>query len=171
MIDMETRARIRHLFHAEHWKVGTIAAELHLHPETVARAIETERFKNKTARGSSVDEYAGFIRETLEKHPRLRATRIFEMLRLRGYTAGIHPVRRFVAAERPSRSEAFLRLRTFPGEQAQVDWASFGVVTIGRAKRRLSCFVATLSYCRAMYLEFFFDQQMESFLRGHINAF
>lgn len=29
----------------------------------------------------------------------------------------------------------------------------------------------TLSYSRALYLEFFFDQRMESFLRGHIRAF
>ena len=43
MIDLETKARIRRLFHAEHWKIGTIAAELRLHPETVARAIETEQ--------------------------------------------------------------------------------------------------------------------------------
>ena len=26
MIDIEIKARIRHLFHAEHWKIGTIAA-------------------------------------------------------------------------------------------------------------------------------------------------
>jgi transposase len=171
MIDMETKARIRHLFHAEHWKIGTIAAELRLHPKTIAAALETERFKNKTVRTSSVDQYAGFIRETLEKHPNLRATRILEMIRLRGYTNGIHPVRSFVAEHRPKHREAFLRLHTFPGEQAQVDWASFGTVTIGRAKRKLSCFVITLSYSRAIYLEFFFDQTIESFIRGHINAF
>ena len=29
----------------------------------------------------------------------------------------------------------------------------------------------TLSWSRALYLEFFFDQTMESFLRGHVNAF
>ena len=171
MIDLETKARIRHLFHAEHWKIGTIAAELRLHPKTVAVALQTERFKNKTVRGSSVDDYAGFIREVLEKHPHLRATRILEMLRLRGYANGIHPVRRLVAAERPARHEAFLRLRAFPGEQAQVDWASFGTVAIGRARRKLSCFVITLSYSRAIYLEFFFDQKIESFLRGHVHAF
>jgi transposase len=171
MIDLETKARIRHLFHAEHWKIGTIAAELRLHPETVARALQTERFKNKSVRGSSVDAYAGFIREVLEKHPNLRATRIFEMIKNRGYTNGVHPVRSFVAAERPKRREAFLRLRAFPGEQAQVDWANFGTVAIGRARRKLSCFVITLSYSRAVYLEFFFDQKIESFLRGHINAF
>ena len=42
---------------------------------------------------------------------------------------------------------------------------------VGRAKRALSCFVATLSYSRALYLEFFFDQTMENFLRGHVHAF
>ena len=52
-----------------------------------------------------------------------------------------------------------------------MDWAHFGEVTVGRARRRLSCFVITLSYSRALYLEFFFDQRMESFLRGHIRAF
>jgi hypothetical protein len=58
-----------------------------------------------------------------------------------------------------------------PGEQGQVDWAHFGHVRIGRAQRALSCFVMTLSYSRAIYLEFFFDQSTENFLRGHVHAF
>jgi hypothetical protein len=56
-------------------------------------------------------------------------------------------------------------------EQAQADWASFGQVTIGRAQRRLSCFVLTLSFSRALYLEFFLDQTLENFLLGHVHAF
>jgi transposase len=59
----------------------------------------------------------------------------------------------------------------FPAEQAQVDWAQVGEVLVGRARRRLSCFVITLAYSRALYLEFFFDQTMENFLRGHVHAF
>ena len=43
MIPDEQVVRIRHLFHAEHWKIGTIAAELLLHPDTVRRALETDR--------------------------------------------------------------------------------------------------------------------------------
>ncbi len=39
MIDKETRARIRHLFYVEHWKIGTIARELALHPDTVRGAL------------------------------------------------------------------------------------------------------------------------------------
>jgi hypothetical protein len=38
MISDKQVAHIRHLFHAEHWKMGTIAAELHLHPDTVRAA-------------------------------------------------------------------------------------------------------------------------------------
>ena len=90
MIGTETRARIRHLFYAEHWKVGTIARELVLHPDTVSIAVETYRFNNtKTLRPSATDPYAGFIREVLAKHPRLRATRIFQMIRDRGYCGSV----------------------------------------------------------------------------------
>jgi transposase len=169
---MELRARIRRLFYVEHWKIGTVAGELGLHPETVARAVETERFSNaNTLRRSVTDPYADFIREVLSKHPHLRATRIMQMIRDRGYSGSIVQLRRFISCVRPVQREAFLRLRTFPGEQGQVDWAHFGEVAVGRARRRLSCFVITLSYSRALYLEFFFDQRMESFLRGHIHAF
>jgi len=172
MIDTETRAHIRHLFYAEHWKIGTIAQDLGLHSDTVNLAVETDRFSNnKALRQSQIDPYADFIREILVKHPRLRATRIYQMIRDRGYTGSIVQLRRFIAGIRPSHKEAFLRLSTFPGEQGQVDWAHFGEVPVGGARRRLSCFVITLSYSRALYLEFFFDQSMESFLRGHIRAF
>jgi transposase len=172
MIDKETRARIRHLFYAEHWKIGTIARELTLHPDTVRDAVETERFSNtKTLRACVTDPYVRFIRETLEKYPRLRATRIYQMIRDRGYPGSVVQLRRVVACLRPAHKEAFLCLRTFAGEQGQVDWAHFGEAAVSRARRRLSCFVITLSYSRALYLEFFFDQSMESFLRGHVHAF
>ena len=39
MISDEQRAKIRRLFFAEHWKVGTIAAELGVHHDTVHHAI------------------------------------------------------------------------------------------------------------------------------------
>jgi transposase len=172
MISPETRAQIRRYFYAEHWTIGTIASELSVHPDAVRNAIEAERFKNaRPIRVSLVDLYSGFIRQTLEQHPRLRATRIYQMIRDRGYTGSVAQLRRAVSALRPMNCEPFLKLTTFPGEQAQVDWAHFGHVMVGRARRALSCFVMTLSYSRALYLEFFFDQTMENFLRGHVHAF
>ncbi|MGH9338000.1 MAG: hypothetical protein ACRD1R_00005 [Acidobacteriota bacterium] len=172
MIDQELIARIRHLFHAEHWKIGTIADQLGVHWDTVRQALGTDRFnRDKIERPRLTDPYIAFIRETLERYPRLRATRLFEMLRARGYTGSVVQLRRLMATLRPTHREAFLRLRTFPGEAGQADWAHFGKVRVGRAERKLSCFVFTLSYPRALFLEFCFDQQMENFLRGHVGAF
>lgn len=172
MISPEMRAQIRHYFFAEHWKIGTIAAELGVHPDAVRKAIESDRFRSTPPlRASIVDPYLGFMQQILEQHPRLRATRVYAMIRDRGYTGSASHLRRAVARLRPRPHEPFLQLQTFPGEQAQVDWAHFGSVMVGRAKRALSCFVMTLSYSRALYLEFFLDQTMENFLRGHVRGF
>ncbi len=108
MILKELVARIRHLFHAEHWKIGTIAAELGLHAETVRIALETDRFnRTKVARSSVMDPYIDFIRRTLEQYPRLRVTRIYHMIRDRGYQGSVVQVRRAVARLRPNEREAF----------------------------------------------------------------
>ena len=85
VIAAEQKANIRRLFHGEHWKIGTIATELGLHPDTVRAALESERFKRGPApRAALTDRYLDFIRQTLEQHPRLRATRLYQMLRDRG---------------------------------------------------------------------------------------
>ena len=174
MIPPEVHARIRRLFFAEHWRIGTIATELGVHPDTVRRAIESERF-NATApklRSTLLDPYRAFIADVLERHPRLRSTRLFEMIRERGYQGSAVQLRRYVRTVRPAaQKEAYLRLQTLPGEQAQVDWGNFGKIRIGNASRDLSCFVLVLSWSRAMYARFALDQTLESFLRGHIEAF
>lgn len=172
MIDPEFVVRIRHLYFAEHWPVGTIATDLGLHHDTVEGALYGGPRPSPPPRPSPLDPYLDFMRETLEKHPRLTATRLYLMLRERGYQGSARQVRRRVATLRPRRvAEAFLRRRTFPGEESQTDWGSFGRVRIGRAERPLCCFVKTLTYSRNFYLEFFLDQVQESFLLGHVHAF
>src|SRR5229473_1194794 len=98
MISSAQRAQVRRLFHGEHWKIGTIASELGLHPDTVRAALESERFKRGPApRTALTDPYLDFIHQTLEQHPRLRATRLYQMLRDRGYTGSVVQLRRVVA--------------------------------------------------------------------------
>src|SRR5438477_1656539 len=58
-----------------------------------------------------------------------------------------------------------------PGECAQADWGSFGSVSVGSTRRRLSFFVMVLCYSRLSYLEFTLGQGMEQFLSCHQNAF
>jgi len=174
MIDAQIEAEIRRLFFAEHWKVGTIVSELSLHPDVVKRVISAERFVrgNKIAAFPKVEPYKDFIRLTLEQHPRLRSTRLLEMIKERGYSGGVHCLRRYIGQIRPKpRPEVFFRLETLPGEQGQVDWAHFGKVTVGNTQRTLSCFVFVLAHSRAMFARFFFDQTLDNFLRGHTEAF
>lgn len=171
MIDLETVARIRQLHHAERWPVGTIAVQLGLHHETVERALREQASAEPAPRPSGLDPYVVYAREVLQRYPRLTATRLWHMLRERGCPLSIRQVRRKVAELRPSPREGFLRRRTFAGEEGQVDWASFGQVLIGQARRALSAFVLTLTYSRMLFLRFFFDQSLESFLRGHVEAF
>lgn len=174
MIDADLYARIRRLFFAEHWKVGTIATELGVHHETVENAVEADRFARaqRQIRPSLLDPYKPLIGEVLDQHPKLRATRLFEMVRVRGYLGGYKPVMRYVRSVRPAaRAEAFLKLATLPGEQAQVDWGHFGKIQVGAATRSLSCFVLVLAWSRAMFARFTLDQTLETFLRGHALAF
>jgi len=173
MIPPERRAEIRRLFYAEHWRIGTIATELGLHHETVRAAVEVDHFARPgLVRPSELDPYHALIIETLTQHPKLRTTRLHEMLRVRGYRGSVVQVRRLVARIRPRPApEAFLRLTSLPGEEAQVDWGHFGHLTIGRARRPIMAFVMVLSHARAVHVEFFLDQAMESFLLGHVRAF
>jgi transposase len=172
MISPELRAEIRRLHFAEHWKVGTIVEALRVHHDTVRLAIATEPARQALYRPSQLDAFVPLIRDTLAQYPRLRATRLHEMLRSRGYPGSAVQVRRLVRILRPSASPtAYLRLRTLKGEQAQVDWGAFGTLRIGRGTRPLSGFVMVLSYSRAIHAAFTLDQTLESFVRGHVEAF
>jgi len=174
VISADRRAEIRRLYFAEHWRIGTIAAELGIHHDTVRQVLEVDHFTKPLSRvrPSQLDPYMDYIGQVLTQHPRLRATRIFEMIVGRGYTGSVSQTRRAVKRLRPSKPpEAYLRLSTLPGQEAQVDWGHFGHVQVGRASRPLSAFVMVLSWSRALHVLFTLDQTMESFLRGHVEAF
>lgn len=174
VIDPERAAEIRRLFYAEHWRIGTIASQLGIHHDAIDRILARPAKVGECSReprACLTDPFLGFLAEKLAQYPTLRATVLHRMLEERGYSGSVVQLRRVVRQIRPVPREAFLSLRTMPGEEAQVDWADFGAVSIGRAKRRLSGFVMTLSFSRAVYLEFFLDQTIESFLLGHLHAF
>ena len=163
MISNEREAEILRLYHAESWRVNTIARQLGVHHTTVQRVLAQSGIPSEklTARPSMAEPYVPFIVETLTKYPRLCASRVFEMVRKRGYPGGPDHFRRVVARLRPRRpAEAFLRLRTLPGEQAQVDWAHFGKVRIGSALRVLYAFVMVLAWSRQIFLRFYLSAAM-----------
>jgi transposase len=109
VIDPEVIVKIRQLYFAEHWKIGTIASQLGLHYDTVRGAIGADAFNR--ARRERLSQltapYLEFIQNTLKDYPRLRATRIFQMIRARGYEGSVSQLRRIVAGLRPSTKHSF----------------------------------------------------------------
>ncbi|MCV2369075.1 IS21 family transposase [Roseateles oligotrophus] len=167
-------AQILRLHNAEKWRVGTIARQLHVHRDTVRRVLAASGspVPPSAQRPSRIDAYRPFIMETLIKFPTLTAARVYAMVSERGYVGSESHFRHLIAELRPGpAAEAYLRLLTLPGEQAQVDWGHFGHLQIGRAKRPLMAFVMVLSYSRRIFLRFFLDARMDAFLRGHVEAF
>jgi transposase len=174
MIAPDVKAKILRLHHVERWPPGTIARHLGLHHTTVQRVLVQAGLQEAahSQRPSMIEPYLPFVRDTLGKYPRLQASRLYTMVKERGYPGGPDHFRHLVALHRPKPpAEAYLRLRTLPGEQAQVDWGHFGKLHLGRAERPLMAFVIVLSWSRWICLRFFLHQRLENFLRGHEAAF
>lgn len=173
-IPKELEAKILRYHRSEGWPVGTIARQVGVHHETVRRVL-ADIGVNPLAlaqRRSMVDPYVGFIVGTLEKHPSLCASRLYAMVKERGYPGKPDHFRALVRRYRPRKpAEAFLRLKTLPAEEAQVDWAHFGTITVGKGQRPLVAFVMVLSWSRQVFVQFGLDTRMGAFLRGHQAAF
>ena len=174
MISPERQAQVLRLYHAERWRVGTIATQLGMHRDTVARVLAQAGLPQivPIRRALKIDPYLPFILETLEQYPKLTATRLYEMVRQRGYEGGSSQFRHLISRFRPKpAAQAYLRLRTLPGEQAQADWAHMGHIQIGLARRPLMAFVMVLSWSRQVFLQFFVNATTASFVRAHVAAF
>jgi len=169
----EIDAEVLRLHYGEHWPVGTIARQLGIHADVVRRAIG--RKQGVVAPGSRplsvLAPYYEFVEQTLREYPSLRSTRLYDMLRARGYPGSPRTVREYVAKVRPEpKSEAFLRLEVLPGEQAQIDWAHVGKVAVPGGERSLWVFVIVLSYSRALWGELVFDLSVHSLCRSLVRA-
>jgi transposase len=173
-ISAELQAKILRFYHVEKWRTGTIARQLGVHHNTVAAVLGRAGLAAHAPmpRAMMIDPYLPFILQTLDAYPTLTAARLYAMVYERGYRGQPDHFRHVIARHRPRRkAEAYLRLRTLPGEQAQCDWGHFGHMQIGRARRPLMAFVMVLSFSRRIFLRFFLDARMDAFLAGHVEAF
>lgn len=173
MISKQREAEILRLYHAEKWRAGTIARQLGIHHCTVSRVLCQEGIpRTSPERPRLIDPFMPFIEDTLEKYPTLTASRLYEMVKQRGYEGAPSQFRSIIAEIRPTaRKEPYFRLKTLPGEQAQVDWGHFGRLSCGKAQRPLMAFVIVLSHSRAIFLHYFLSQHTSNFMRGHELAF
>jgi transposase len=171
-VPKETEVNVVRLYYGEHWPVGTIATQLGIHPEVVKRVLGHKQTSGDPVRRPSLlQPFEEFIGQTLQQYPTLRSTRLYDMLTPRGYEGSIRTLRDYVAMVRPEpKTEAYLRLETLAGEQAQIDWAHVGRVRVDGGERTLWVFVMVLSYSRAIWAELVFDLSVESLCRSLTRA-
>jgi len=172
MTTPDQEAKVRRLWAVEHWKVGTIATQLDLHTDAVKRILGLGVIRpDAPPRPCLADPYSGFIAETLERYPRLCASRLWDMVRERGYPGAERTLRDYVAKVRPGlRREVYLRTESLPGEQAQIDWAYVSKISVDGTERGLWMFVMVLSHSRAMWGEFVIDLTVHSLCRSLVRA-
>lgn len=118
-----------------------------------------------------MDPYIPSLEQRMEEGVLNACTRYGDMVN-RGYPGGETQLRAFLQKHRPERSpQATTRLETAPGEQGQVDGGHFGFMTHQGHTCRLSAFVLTLGWSRAMDLRVPTSMEQIWFIRGHLPAF
>jgi transposase len=120
---------------------------------------------------SSVTPYREVVRQLRQEGVEVAA--IWERLKERGYTGSYSAVYRFVGRLEPSGPDATVRVERKPGEEAQVDFGYAGRMIDPETGelRKAWAFVMTLSWSRHQYVEFVFDQKVETWVLLHRHAF
>lgn len=98
---------------------------------------------------------------------------IWQRLKEKGFTGSYWSVYRLVRQLEPDEPEVTVRVERKPGEEVQVDFGYAGRLidaSNGQA-RKAWAFVMTLSWSRHQYVEFVFDQKVDTWLLLHRHAF
>ena len=145
--------------------MNTIARQIGVHHTTVQRVLAQSGIpsENVTTWPSVADPYVPFIVEILTKYPRLCASRMFEMVRERGYPGG--PTTSVAwwpdcaHARRRKRSCACARCRASTRRWTGPTSARW---TIGSALRVLYAFVMVLAWSRQLFPRFYLSLRIIS---------
>lgn len=117
------------------------------------------------------------FRESLDKRIRNGVTncrKLFTEITKQGYAGSYISVYRYLKSYQREQEASFrvsLRFETQPGEQAQVDWGSFGKIEVNGKKERLYAFVYVLGWSRMMHVEFTIKQTLPVLQQCHIYVF
>jgi transposase len=123
-------------------------------------------------RPSKLDPYRAFIEERLAAGV-WNTQVLLRELQERGYPGGKPILKDYLRPKRSaSREVAVRRFETPAGQQGQVDWGDLGRLEWPDGQRqRLSGFVFTLGYSRAIFADVATDQQLGTLLALHEAAF
>lgn len=120
---------------------------------------------------SSVEPYREAVKQMVDAEVEVAA--IYQRLVERGFSGSYSGVYRFVRSLKPRQPKTTVRVERKPGEEAQVDFGYAGLMVDPQSGklRRTWAFVMTLSFSRHQYVEFVWDQKVETWLTLHRHAF
>ena len=166
-IDRKTVARYRN------WARSQGLLERRLPPLNELRRMmaETMEATPPPQNTSSVEPFRQVVVKLRQAGVEIAA--IHQRLKERGYSGSYSSVYRFVRSMEPRTPDVTVRVETPPGEEAQADFGYAGLMIDDETGelRKTWAFVMTLSWSRHQYVEFVFDQKVETWLRLHRNAF
>jgi transposase len=163
--------------------IRQIAASLRISRHTVRRALDQveqargggspgQSVRPTPRRASQLDTYQGAIADLLTRYPDITARRVYEELRRLGYEGSYTILSERVRGLRPRPAAAPVRrFETAPGEQAQMDYATYDLDFTIEGRRRVYAFSYVLGYSRRQYLHFVEFQDFATTVRQHIRAF
>lgn len=141
--------------------------------KTVAKVIrsikEGKEYPEKKPHPRMIDPHKEKIIELIEQ--KLTGVRIHQRLQEMGLSIGYSTVKNYISNIK-KREKIFIRIHTIPGEEAQVDFGYVGKTPDNNGKKRKTwIFNMKLSYSRLDYYEKVYNQNVETFIQCHINAF
>ncbi len=154
------------------YSIRGIARELGFSRNTVREYLRTGKkpvYSARRPRKTKVDAFKAYITARVKAaHPDwIPATVIHREIQERGYQGSVRTLRNYLVELKPAaKQDPVVRFETEPGQQMQVDWASFR-----RGKEPLSAFVASLGWSRHNYVEFVTNERFETLKTCHENAF
>lgn len=173
MLTVEKRFMIKEL-HRRGVSISEIARLTGHDRKTVRLAVSEGLVRSagrRKRRVRKLDPYVSYLEQRIEQGV-LNAQKLYAEIKAQGYEGGVSLVKSFVQPHRAARtSQTTVRFETEPGQQAQVDWAYFGMIWHQGRQMRLYGFAMTLGWSRAMYLEFTVSSDTTWFLRCHLHAF
>jgi transposase len=177
MVHLEERFMIRDL-HRKGLSVSEIARRTGRDRKTIQKVIQAgvspagdTPGRRRRKKGVKLAAFEGYLKQRIAEGV-LNTRKLLRELKARGYQGGLTQLILYVQPYRTSREErAVMRYETQPGQQAQVDWSSFGYISVDGRQQRLYAFVMTLGYSRMMYVEFTTSTEVSRWLRCHQRAF
>ena len=173
MLDVEDRFVIKDMFR-QGVSVSEIARRTGHDRKTVRNAINTPLLAPKpprTPRRCKIDPFIPYLQKRVAIGV-LNAHKLYTEIIAQGYPGRETQVRDWVAQQRqPKPTAATVRFETQPGEQAQVDWAHFGLINTAGTSQRLYAFLMTLGWSRTLFVEFTTAMDATRWLRCHQHAF